>query len=253
MKTIAIANHKGGVGKTTTAFMLAAGLKNKKKKVLLIDLDMQQNLSITCGIDLENDLNGSSLFDVLIAKRKVNINDCLFQIYDNVSDLDILVGNISEETASKLESDSLKNALLGLEKDYDYIIIDTPPYLGKLTALAISAADDLIIPVQPSKYSLMGIGKLYSFIDEVKPGINIAGLLLVGINERTNVGKKYINDYKEVAKAINSKLFKTMIHVSVAILGAQNNDETIFEYAPRSTVAMDYKAFVDEYTKGSKK
>ena len=251
MKTIAIANHKGGVGKTTTALLLAAGLREKKKKVLLIDLDMQQNLSLTCGIDSENDLYGSSLFDVLVAKRKTNINDCLFQVYEDTPDLDILVGNISEE--DKLKEDDLKNALLGLNKAYDYIIIDTPPALNIITKMAIKAADDLIIPVQPSKYSLYGIGNLYAFIQEVNPGINIAGLLLVGINDRTNVGKKYINDYKEIAKEIDTKLFKAMIHNSVAILEAQNNDTTVFKHAPRSTVAKDYKAFIDEYMKGNKK
>lgn len=249
MRTIVIANNKGGVGKTTTALNLAAGLREKKKKVLLIDLDTQQNLALTCGIDSEEDLKGSSLYDVFFSKA--NINNCLFQIFDDVNDLDILVGNVGED--KRLKESSLQNALMNLNKEYDFIIIDTPPALNIVTKMALTAADDLIIPVQPSKYSLWGIGRLYDFIQEVNPGINIAGLLLVGVKDWTNLGKKYIKDYTIIAKDLESKLFKAMIPTSNAIPESQNNDTTIYKHAPRSTAAKAYKDFTEEYLKGVKK
>lgn len=248
MKVVALANNKGGVGKTTTSLNLAAGLREKKKKVLLIDLDMQQNLALTCGVE-PDDLQGSSLYDVF--KRKVDINSCLFQIFDDVDDLDILVGGIEED--SKLKENSLKNALMNLNKQYDFVVIDTPPSLNIVTKMAITAADDLIIPVQPSDYSLWGIGRLVGFIQDVNPDINLAGLLLVSVKEWTNLGKKYIKDYTTVAKDLNTRLFKAMIPPSNSIPESQHNGTTIYKHAPRSTVAKAYMSFTEEYLKGVKK
>jgi len=250
MKIVALANNKGGVGKTTTALNLAAGLSKQKKKVLLIDLDTQQNLTLTCGVDIENDLQDSTLFDVFYGYT--DINDCLFQIYDDTPDFDIIVGGVGLAD-KELKPERLRAALQKLEKQYDYIVIDTPPSLNSITKMAIKAANDVIIPVQPNKYSLWGIGSLYGFIQEVNPDIKIAGLLLVGINERTNLGKQYIEDYKAAAKAIKTKLFKTMIHNSITIPESQDYGKTIYKHAPRSTVAKDYMDFVVEYMKGSKK
>ena len=253
MRIIALANNKGGVGKTTTSLCLAAGLKEKKKKVLLIDLDAQENLAYTCGID-NDDLEGHSLCDVF--HGKANINNCVFQIDDDVKDFDILVGGIELRNADKdkkIDADSIKKSLLGLNDSYDYIVIDTPPSLNVLTESAIKAADDLIIPIEPSPYSLQGIGGLYGFITSVNPGINIVGLLLTGVNEKTNLGKTFIDIYKTAAKKIGTKLFKTMIRSSVAVPESQVNQTTIYKHAPNSKVANDYKAFVAEYLKGVKK
>lgn len=250
MKIVAIANNKGGVGKTTTALNLAAGLNKKKKKVLLIDLDTQQNLSLTCGIDLVHDVENSTLYDVFYGYA--DINNCLFQIYDDTPDLDIIVGGVGL-AEKELKPKRLTAALQKLEKQYDYIVIDTPPSLDDITKTAITAADDLIIPVQPNPYSSWGIGRLYTTIQNANPNINIAGLLLVGINERTKLGQRYIEDYTAAAKKINTKLFKAKIHNSVAIPDSQDYGKTIYKFAPRSTVAKDYMDFVTEYMKGSKK
>lgn len=250
MKVIALANHKGGVGKTTTSLCLAAGLREKKKKVLLIDLDAQENLAFTCGIS-EKDLEGSSLYDVF--HRKAKIENCIFQIDDDIADFDILVGGMELRNAdkdSKLNIDSLYNALMNISIDYDYVVIDTPPSLNIITSMALKAADDLIIPIQPSPYSLQGIGSLNGFIKNVNPDITISGLLLVGINERTNLGKEFIDIYSKAAGNMGTKLFKTMIHSSVSIPESQVNKTTIFKHAPNSTVAKDYKNLVKEYMKG---
>lgn len=250
MKIVALANNKGGVGKTTTALNLAAGLREKKKKVLLIDLDPQQNLTLTCGVDMENDLDNSTLYDVFFSYA--DINDCLFQIYDDIADFDIIVGGVGLADKT-LKPERLSAALQRLDKEYDYIVIDTPPSLNSITKMAIKAADELIIPVQPNKYSLWGIGRLYEFIQKSNPDIKIAGLLLVGINERTNLGKNYIEQYNDAAKAIKTKLFKAMIHNSVAISESQDYGRTIYKHAPRSTVAKDYMDLVTEYMKGGKR
>lgn len=250
MKIVAITNNKGGVGKTTTALNLAAGLNKKKKKVLLIDLDTQQNLTLTCGLEIFKELDNSTLYDVFYGHT--DINDCLFQIYDDIPDLDIIIGGVGlAEKPPKPER--LEAALQNLEKQYDYIVIDTPPSLDNITKMAIVAADDLIIPVQPNRYSSWGIGRLYDTIHDTNPDINIAGLLLVGINERTKLGKRYIEDYTAAAKKINTKLFKAKIHNSITIPDSQDYGKTIYQFAPRSTVAKDYMDFVVEYMKGGKK
>ena len=254
MRTIVIANNKGGVAKTTTSLCLAAGLREKKKKVLLIDLDMQQNLALTCGVDVVEDLDGSSLYDVF--HGKADINNCLFQIFDNIADLDILVGGINliyADEDRKINEDSLNKALMNLDKQYDFIVIDTPPSITTSTKMAIKAADDLIIPIRPDVYSLWGIGSLDGFIQDVNPDINKAGLLLVGLDERTRLSKVLLESAKSAADGIGTKLFKAMIHNGVAIPESQLNKTTLFKYAPNSRVANDYMAFVNEYLKGAKK
>lgn len=250
MRTIALANNKGGVGKTTTSLCLAAGLRKKKKKVLLIDLDAQENLAFTCGIS-EDDLNGSSLYDVF--HGRTNVNNCIFQIDDDTADFDIIVGGMNLRNADndkKIDEECISKALKDLAKNYDYVVIDTPPNLNVLTAAALKAANDLIIPIQPSPYSYNGVANLLGYVKQKNPKIKEPGLLLVGLNERTNLGKGYLELYGSIK---GTKLYKTAIHNSVAIPESQLNKTTIYEHAPSSTVANDYTNFVAEYLKGTKK
>lgn len=251
MRIVALANNKGGVGKTTTALNLAAGLRAKKKKVLLIDLDSQENLAFTCGVSNE-DLKGSSLYDVFYGKA--DINDCIFQIEDNLKDFDLIVGSAKLRNAdNKLKDDCLIKALRNIRSNYDYVVLDTPPSLGIITAAGLKAADDLIIPIQVSPYSLQGIGSLNGFIKSVNPDINIVGLLIIGIKERTNLGKDFIKVYGKAAEDIGTTLLKTMVHDSIAIPESQVNRTTIYNHAPGSTVANDYANLTEEYLKGIKK
>lgn len=254
MRTIVIANNKGGVGKTTTSLCLAAGLREKKKKVLLIDLDTQENLKYACGIT-DEDLKGSSLYDVFYGKA--NINNCLFQIYDTITDFDALIGgdDLDDlEDDKRVKEDILKKALQKLSVNYDYVVIDTPPAINnKMTKAALTAADDLIVPIEAAPFSRQGLYKLFRAIRKINPNINIAGLLLTGIKENTNIGKGYIELFQNDAKGYDTKLFKAMIHSGVAIPESQAMKQTIYQYAPNSTVAKDYMNLVEEYLKGVKK
>ncbi len=254
MRIVAIANNKGGVGKTTTALCLAAGLREKKKKVLLIDLDEQENLRYACGLK-EDDVNGSSLLDVIYGKAKVD--NCLFQIYDDIADFDLLVGggDLNDiESESRAKEDILLKVLKQLNVEYDYIVLDTPPAINKITKAALTAADDLIVPIQAAPFSRQGLHKLFKAVNTVNPKINKVGLLLIGVKENTNIGREYTDLFqKEAQENYNTRLLKTIIHNSVAIPEAQTMKKTIFQYAANSTVANDYMNLTNEYLKGIKK
>lgn len=254
MKIIALANNKGGVGKTTTALNLAAGLREKGKKVLLVDLDAQENLAFNCGVKHE-DLKGSSLYDVF--QNKAKIDDCIFQIDDNLKDFDIVVGGVNlrnADTDNKITDDSLIKALNDLSESYDYVVVDTPPNLSKITVVAMKAADRLIIPIQPSPFSLQGIGNMIGFVGKANEELlNNIGLLFIGVNERFNVGKDIIELSEAIAKKYNAKIFKTMIRNGVKVPESQLKQKTLFQLAPSCNVAKDYSTFADEIMKGSKK
>lgn len=249
MKIIALANNKGGVCKTTSSLCLAAGIKERKKKakVLLIDLDAQGNLAYTCGID-NADLKDSNLYDVF--HHKADINNCVFQIFDDTEDFDIVAGGTfirNIETESSIKEDCLYNALNNLKVNYDYIVIDTPPNLGKVTKAALNVADTIIIPAKLDAYSLQGIGALKGITDT-----KIEGILLNCVDERTNLTKELLTPFENTAKAYNTKLFKTVIHSGVAVTESQVNRTTIYKHAPKNRVTQDYLCFVDEFLKGVK-
>lgn len=244
MKTIAVANHKGGVAKTTTAFNLASGLREKNYKVLLIDLDPQGNLTFNCGIS-NDDLLGSSLYDVFV--RHVSVNSCLFQVFDDLNDLDILCGGIGLRFADeekKIDEDCINKVLLNLSKKYDYCVIDTPPSLNILTRAAITAADELLIPVQASPYSYTGVAYLLGVVRKINPNLKDISVLLVQLKPRTLLAKGFIEQYGSIE---GIKLFENTIRDSTLVPESQLNQTNIFKYAPKSNVASDFRAFIDEY------
>lgn len=257
MRTIALANHKGGVSKTTTAWALGSGLRDRGYKVLLIDLDPQSNLSYTAGVNLLEVDN--SMYKVF--KHKADINNCIYQIFDDTEDFDIIVGSIDlvsadrEFTGAKA-SYMLRDALSQLNADYDFCIIDTPPILGAMTENALTACDDLIIPMKTDAYSLQGLGNLVQFIDEQKkytnPKLNVSGILLTQVNERTNLTKELSKVFEEEAEDLQTKIFDSRIHNSVAVQEAVVNQTTIYKHAPSATATKDYNSFVEEYLKGVK-
>lgn len=259
MKIITVANQKGGVGKTTTALILAQGLVTlKKKKVLLIDIDPQGNLSqCLSGIDLSS-LGSYNLFQ---SKAKESIVSFIqsdakvknLDIIPSHPNLSLLAIDLAQKTAA---SERLKIALEGLEKvNYDYVIIDTPPSLSILTINTFVATDSVIIPVQGDVFSLHGLGQLNETLIEVKEfgnkNIKIDGIILV--RHKRSVLSNTINDkLREIAKKIGTKAYKTIIRDTVSIREAQAQRESLFTYAPKSIAVEDYTAFINEFLKGEK-
>lgn len=246
MRIVAIANQKGGVGKTTTATALASGLNRKEFKTLLIDTDPQSNASDT--YDAIPDM--PSIFDVF--ENKVPAIEAI----QSTNQGDIIAGNLRMSSADMTFTKQgreyiLKKALKLIERQYDYIIIDTPPALGIITINALTAAHSLIIPMLADRYSLQGIAQLSETIKTVKeysnPDLRIDGILLTRYNPRTVLNRDIREAIEEQAESWNTKVFATAIRQGIAVAEAQTQQESLFSYAPNSTVGKDYAAFVAEY------
>lgn len=246
MEVIAIINRKGGVGKTATAQNLGAGLLQKNYKVLFVDLDSQGNLSYGLG----SDQNAPGSMEVL--EQKITLRDAIqhTEAGDIVSGSDALAGadTTIRDTGKEYR---LKEALESVAGLYDYCIIDTPAALGTLTVNALTAADNIIIPVQADIYSLQGIGQLKQVIDTVKKYCNkalyIRGILITRYNARSILSQDMQSNLEETAEELGTILYKTPIRECISIKEAQACREDIFTYAPKSNAAKDYGAFIQEF------
>lgn len=246
MITIAICNQKGGVGKTTTASALSAGLTRRGYKILTIDSDPQANLTASAGLDpdeapsLENLYFQTKSFEEVIQETALgDFIPCSLSL----SDAD---RKLTHHGAFRL----LKNILNKQKENYDFCVIDAPPSLGILSLNILVASDKIIIPVNAAAFSLQGIQSLNRIIDEVKvdnPTLMIQGILITRSNPRTNLNKDVTEVLKEIAKTINTRLFETTIRQGVAIETAQADHLDIFTAAPKSGVAKDYDSFIDEF------
>lgn len=243
---IAVINQKGGVGKSTTAQAIGQGLKELyNKKVLFVDLDAQGNLSYSLDAPQSN----LSVLDILTGKA-----DAKDVIYHSAQG-DILPSNIQLSGADLLLTEmgkeyKLKESLEPIQKDYDYIIIDTPPALGILTVNALTASTGVIIPAQADIYSLQGIGQLNNTFEAVKKycnkGLTLKGIVLTRYNKRTVLSRDVADLIKETAKTLNTKLYKTQIRETIAVKEAQIQKQSIFTYAPSSNATLDYKNLIKE-------
>lgn len=242
---ITIINQKGGVGKSTTAYAIGAGLSFKGFKVLYIDLDAQGNLSYTIG----------SSSDYLSAMDVLSGTASARQAIQNIEGVEIIPASATLTTADTAiisvgKEYRLKEAIEPIEKEFDYIIIDTPPALGILTINALTACTSVIIPAQADIYSLQGISQLYSTIQAVKqycnPELKISGIVLTRYNHRAILSREVAETIKEAAENINTKLYRTSIRECISVKEAQANKQDIFTYAPKSNAAIDYAALVDE-------
>ena len=244
---IALANQKGGVGKTTTSVNLGACLADAGKKVLQIDLDPQGNATSGLGID-KKDID-ESVYDVLINDvdlKKVILHSS-HQGLDIVPTTIALSGAEVELTNLMARETRLKDAFGDVKDEYDYILIDCPPSLGLLTINAFTACDSILIPVQSEYYALEGLSQLLNTIKLVRKHFNsalkIEGVLLTMYDKRTNLGQQ-VN--AEVKKYFGDQVYETIIPRNVRLSEAPSHGQAIVDYDKRSTGAKVYQQLAKE-------
>lgn len=250
-KVIAVANQKGGVGKTTTSVTLSTILANKNKSVMLIDADPQGNATSGVGIEKATE---KSVYEILV--DETTMEETVQQT--KVKNLKICPSNINlagaevELVSMMSREQRLKEKLEEVKSKYDYIIIDCPPSLGLITLNAFTAADSVLIPIQCEYYALEGLGQLINTINLVKKHLNkelqIEGALLTMYDARTNLSNQVV---KEVKNYFGDKVYKNVIPRNVRISEAPSYGMPINIYDPRSKGAKSYEKFVKEFLKNN--
>lgn len=244
---IAIANQKGGVGKTTTAINLSAALACAGKRVLLVDLDPQANSSLTFLAHDEFDL---TVYEFLTDKQTSSADVIR---HTRLPGLDILPSRISlAKFESKLigEFDApfrLKDKMDGIGNAYEYVVIDTPPTLGLITVNALVASDYLIVPIQPSYFALEGTDDLLDTVEKVRsrpnPNLKVLGVLITLLDKRTTLAKDI---HEQIKGVFGEKVFETVISKSVRLEESPAYKESIFTFAPTSSGAIEYAKLCEE-------
>jgi len=234
---IAVANHKGGVGKTTSVQNIGVALSNLGKKVLLIDLDPQANLSDSFGYEDAD----TSIYDALTEKGPAPMHKVSETLSIIPSNLDLSVAEVELSNVPGREY-VLRELINGWKEDFDYVIIDCPPSLGLLTINALTACDEVYIPLDAQYFSMKGLDKLMYILEKIKARLNknveVTGVFLTQFDKRLVLNKNIadmIEDY------FPNKVFKTRIRKNIALVEAPIDDQDIFTYAPSSNGAKDYK------------
>ena len=250
-KIIAIANQKGGVGKTTTSVNLGAGLAQVGKKVLLVDIDAQGNA--TTGVGIEKSELDQCIYNVLVEDADVQgvIQKTATENLDVLPATIQLAGAEIELVPTISREVRLQRALQPVRDEYDYIIIDCPPSLGLLTINALTAADSVIIPVQCEYYALEGLSQLLNTVRLVQKHLNknlaIQGVLLTMLDARTNLGIQVID---EVKKYFRDKVYRSIIPRNVRLSEAPSHGKPIMQYDAKSRGAEVYIDLAEEVIAG---
>ena len=244
----AIANQKGGVGKTTTAINLGAYLSENEKKVLLIDIDPQANATSSIGVDKENIKGGTYEALLGISEPSENILHNPRLKMDLLPSTPGLAGAGVELVNEEGREHRLKNAIVGVNDIYDYILIDCPPSLGLLTLNGLLAAvDGLIIPVQCEYLALEGLGQLIQTLNRIRssisPTLQIRGVLLTMYDSRTNLSADVV---EEVKKYFPDQVFQAIIPRSVRLAEAPSYGIPISIYDPNSSGGVAYRSLAEE-------
>ena len=244
-RVIAIANQKGGVGKTTTSINLSACLAEKGKKVLVIDTDPQGNTTSGLGID-KNDLD-NTVYELILGE--CSIYDCI--VKDAIPNVSVLPSNVNLAAAEieligvDKKEFILKNEVDFVKDDYDFIIIDCPPSLNLLTINAMTTADSVLVPIQCEFYALEGLSQLIHTVNLIKerlnPDLEMEGVVFTMYDARTNLSLQVVENVKE---NLDTTIYKTIIPRNVRLAEAPSHGKPINVYDSRSTGAESYRLLV---------
>ena len=252
-RIIAIANQKGGVGKTTTAINLSACLAEAGKRVLVIDMDPQGNC--TSGFGLKKNEIENTVYELILGQS--SLKQCIYDVEDQ-ENLQIIPSNVNLAGAEiellDIENDReyiLRNEIDYVKDDYDFIMIDCPPSLNLLTVNAMTTADSVLVPIQCEYYALEGISQLIHTIDLVKDRLNeklrIEGVVFTMYDARTNLSSEVVNNVKE---NLNTRIFQTIIPRNVKLAEAPSHGLPINLYDSRSAGAESYRNLAKEVLEG---
>lgn len=249
METVALVNQKGGVGKSTTAYALAAGLQRKGYKVLAIDIDPQGDLSYCYNARNKQPaalslLTGTATLEQVIVHTE---NGDIIPAEDLLATADAQLNQLGKEY-------KLKEALEGMQGQYDYCIIDCPPALGVLTTNALAASDKILVPAEADIFSLIGIGQLSQTISAAKkytnPALKVEGLIATKYKASTVIGKELRQTLEKTAEQLGTKLYRQPVRECTALHEANLARQNIFAFSPRSNAAKDYAEIINEFLEG---
>lgn len=248
--TVTITNQKGGTAKTTTTLFLAHGLSSRGYRVLVVDLDQQEDTTFNLmqGKGYEN--RDQTSYEMLANQEQVQ--DCIVQI-DLLIDLipasdKLAVLDVALFKNNMYRATLLKEALEPIKQNYDFILIDTPPALSMVVTNALTASDRVLIPTQADLFSVKGLMDLQKTLDSVRnPNLNVMGILITRFNPRTVYSKALTAELNKVAKMMHTRVFQTKIKEAVTIKEALHQFKSLDDYAKRSNATKNVNQFIDEF------